>query len=139
MTFLGRTHPLLIHFPIALVLAAVAAEAVATATADDRWRIVAVANTRVGAAFAVIAAITGWRLALTSSIDSTSLLVWHRWLGTAGAAICVATASATWIGDGRSRTTLSVYRVALFTAATLVAITGHLGGLMVWGADFLRP
>ena len=139
MTFLGRTHPLLIHFPIALVIAAVAAEVVATATGDGRWRIVAVANTRVGAAFALLAAITGWRLALTTSIDATSLLAWHRWVGTAGAAISVATAGTTWIGDFRSRTTVSVYRIALFTAGTLVAIAGHLGGLMVWGTDFLRP
>jgi len=26
----------------------------------------------------------------------------------------------------------------LFWAAALVAITGHLGGLLVWGRDFLR-
>jgi hypothetical protein len=29
--------------------------------------------------------------------------------------------------------------MALFAAATLVTITGHLGGLLVWGADLLRP
>jgi hypothetical protein len=30
-------------------------------------------------------------------------------------------------------------RIALFTAGTLVAVTGHIGGLLVWGADFLHP
>jgi hypothetical protein len=34
---------------------------------------------------------------------------------------------------------LWVYRITLFWAAGLVAVTGHLGGLLVWGADFLRP
>jgi hypothetical protein len=29
--------------------------------------------------------------------------------------------------------------MTLFWAAALVAVTGHLGGLLVWGADFLRP
>jgi hypothetical protein len=28
---------------------------------------------------------------------------------------------------------------ALFGAAALVAVAGHLGGTLVWGADFLRP
>jgi hypothetical protein len=32
-----------------------------------------------------------------------------------------------------------VYRAALFGATVLVAIAGHLGGTLVWGADFGRP
>jgi hypothetical protein len=31
-----------------------------------------------------------------------------------------------------------VYRLTLFVTAFLVAITGHLGGTLVWGAGFLR-
>ena len=38
MAFIGRLHPLLIHFPIALVIAAVLAEGAAMVTANDRWR-----------------------------------------------------------------------------------------------------
>ena len=40
MAFIGRLHPLLIHFPIALVIVAVAAEGLATVTDDSagaRW------------------------------------------------------------------------------------------------------
>jgi len=32
-----------------------------------------------------------------------------------------------------------IYRITLFGAAVLMAATGHLGGVLVWGADFLRP
>jgi hypothetical protein len=38
MALIGRLHLLLIHFPIALVILAVAVETAATLTDDDRWR-----------------------------------------------------------------------------------------------------
>jgi uncharacterized membrane protein len=137
MAIVGRLHPLLIHFPIGLVIAAALAEGAAILTADDRWRTVALANVRAGAVFGLFAAVAGWRLAIEPEMDPSALLEWHRWLGTVttGAALAAAVAGA------RRQSVLGVriYRVALFAAGTLVAVTGHLGGLLVWGANFLRP
>ncbi|HET7618377.1 MAG TPA: DUF2231 domain-containing protein [Vicinamibacterales bacterium] len=135
MALIGRLHPLLIHFPIALVIVAAAAEGAAIATADDRWRTAAVINIRVGAALAVAAAFAGWRLARGIDVDTTSVLEWHRWLGTAGATLALAAGFA----SGRMGRTSWRYRGALFGAAALIAAAGHLGGVLVWGADFLRP
>ena len=81
MALIGRLHPLLIHFPIALVIAAAAAEGAALLTGDDDWRTVAVRNVRAGAGFALFAALAGWRLALTPEMEPSSLLEWHRWHG----------------------------------------------------------
>jgi uncharacterized membrane protein len=92
VALLGRLHPMLVHFPIGLVLLAAAAAVAAMVTELREWRTVAVAV--IGAA-----------------------------LSTAGA-------------DERSPLGLWVYRVALLWAAALVALTGRLGGLLVWGADF---
>jgi uncharacterized membrane protein len=139
MAFVGRLHPLVIHFPIALVIFAVVTESAATLTDDGRWHAVAVANLRAGAACAVMAVIAGWRLALAPGIETTALLEWHRWLGTIGTGVMLAAALATFGADGRSSFALWMYRVTLFGAGTLVAVAGHLGGLLVWGADFLRP
>jgi len=91
MAFVGRLHPLLIHFPIALVVVAALAEFVAMVTADERWRTVAVANLRAGAGFALLAAVAGWRLALAPEMEESPLLEWHRWLGTVAAAAALAT------------------------------------------------
>ena len=139
MAFVGRLHPLLIHFPIALVIAAALAEGAAIVTADEGWRTVAVENVRAGAVFALLATVAGWRLALAPEMDVSPLLEWHRWLGTVAAAAALAAALAT--GSIRRRLALGAltYRTALFAAGTLVAVTGHLGGLLVWGANFLRP
>ena len=59
MAIVGRLHPLLVHFPIALVIAAVAAESAAIVTHNNRWRTVAVANVRGGAMLAFMALVWG--------------------------------------------------------------------------------
>ena len=139
MALIGRLHPLLIHFPIALALAAVAAEAAAMVTRDDRWRTVAVRNLRVAAPLAAVAAFAGWRLVAPMAMESTPLLEWHRWLGTVGAVVTIAAALAASRPTLRSSFAQWGYRIALFGAGILVAVAAHLGGLLVWGADFLRP
>jgi uncharacterized membrane protein len=139
MAFLSRLHPLLIHFPIALVIAAALAESAAMIGAEERWRTLAVGNVRAGAVFALLATVAGWWLAQAPEMEMSPLLEWHRWLGitTAGSAIAAALAT----GGVRNRSTSGVrmYRIALFVAGVLVAVTGHIGGLLVWGANFLRP
>jgi uncharacterized membrane protein len=138
MALIGRLHPLLVHFPIGLVLVAAVAEVVAVTTGREDWRVVAVANVRAGALFAIGAAIAGWRLASGPGIEATSSLEWHRWLGTFATVAVLGAALATAGVRGRPFA-VWVYRIALCWAAALIAVTGHLGGLLVWGADFLRP
>jgi uncharacterized membrane protein len=138
MSFIGELHPLLVHFPIALVLAAAAAELLAVAVPRQVWHSVAVANICAGAFIGVATAITGWLFALSPLVDATTSLEWHRWLEMAGAAGAIGAALLS------SRLQLSshwafVYRVTLFVTALLVTITAHLGGRLVWGAGFLRP
>jgi uncharacterized membrane protein len=94
MEFVGRLHPLLIHFPIALVIAAALAEGAAIVTADERCRTVAVRSVRAGAVFALSATIAGGRLTLSQEMEMSPILEWHRWLGTvAGAALAAALAT----------------------------------------------
>ena len=86
MPLIGKLHPLLVHFPIALVLAAAAAELVVITNPRTAWRSAAVANIRAAAALGVVTAITGWWFASSPLVDPSTSLQWHRWLGLAGAA-----------------------------------------------------
>jgi uncharacterized membrane protein len=139
MTLFGRLHPLLVHFPIGLVLIAAVAELLATMAGLSLWRVIAIANTRVGGIFAIGAAIAGWVLASAPGTEPSITLSWHRWLGSATAIGAALAALATVAVERESQTGLWIYRLTLFGAAATVAITGHLGGILVWGADFLRP
>jgi uncharacterized membrane protein len=139
MPAISHFHPLLVHFPIALVLTAAAAELAAIATPRPWWRAVAVSNVRAGAALGLVTAITGWLLASSPLIDATPALEWHRWLGLAGALSAAGAALMSSSSHVQSRRSESIYRVTLFGAALLVGLAAHLGGTLVWGADFLRP
>ena len=139
MTLFSKFHPLLVHFPIALVLAAAVAELVVITTARETWRAVAIANIRAGAAMAVVAAITGWLFASSPLVDASTSLEWHRWLGLGGAAGAIGAALLSSRPDVSSHRSAFVYRLTLFATALLVAITGHLGGTLVWGARFFLP
>ena len=137
MALIGRSHPLLVHFPIALVMVAAAFEFAAMLTRDGRWHTAAIVNVRAAAAFALVAAIAGWRMA--SALDGAgSLLEWHRWLGTTAAAATIGAALAT-LNTTRPALASLAFRTVLLLAATLVAATGHVGGLLVWGTDFWNP
>ncbi|MGE5242958.1 MAG: DUF2231 domain-containing protein [Betaproteobacteria bacterium] len=139
MLLIGKLHPLLVHFPIGLVLAAAGFELVATWTRRQRWRAVAVANIRAGALLSVLALIAGWVLASAPFVEATSSLAWHRWTGVAAGVATMGAAVASRSRRVESPGSLVVYRGALFGAAALVALAGHLGAALVWGTDFLRP
>ena len=138
MSYIGKFHLLLVHFPIALVLAAAAAELVVIATPRKAWRTVAVANIRAGAAMGIVTAITGWLLAASPLVEASPSLEWHRWLGMAGAVGAIGAALLSSRRHMSSPRSAFLYRFTLFATALLVAITGHLGGTLVWGAGFFR-
>ena len=139
MLLIGKLHPLLVHFPIALVLAAAGAEIIAIRTRQVSWRAIAVANVRMGAAMGALTLIAGWVLATAPFVEATSSLTSHRWTGVAAVAATIGAAVASWRSHGESHRSLVVYRGALFGAAALVAIAGHLGAALVWGTEFLKP
>jgi uncharacterized membrane protein len=138
MALIGRLHPLIVHFPIALVIIAAFAESRAWLTQQWRWRVVAFSNVRVAAVFAIAAAFAGWRLAAGSG-ESTGVVEWHRWLGVCAAVSTVAAALATANRDEESQVRAWLFRAALISATVLVIVTAHLGGVLVYGADFLQP
>src|SRR3954465_3796852 len=117
MSFIGKIHPLLVHFPIALVLAAAAAELVVIATLRQGWRTVAVANIHAGAAMAFVAAITGWLFASSPVVETGASLEWHRWLGMAGAIGAIGAAILSSRVHVLSRRSALGYRVTLFVTA----------------------
>ncbi len=134
-TLLGRTHVIILHFPIALILTAAGAEALALARSRPTDPITRPCLT-LGAVSAVAAAALGWVHALDGFpgpfSNPTLIVSLHRWLGTAAAALAVLTVILSARPPHRRAARLSLFALALLTAAA-----AHFGGLLTHGADFL--
>jgi hypothetical protein len=79
---------------------------------------------------AIFTAITGWVLAGAGDYDQ-QLLKWHRWCGVAVAVVVPLLLALHWSGR------LRFYRASLGATLLLIAVTGHWGGSLTYGRDFL--
>ncbi len=136
LTLVGKLHLLVIHFPIALVLAAAAGEVWSIYRKRPPLSDAVRYCLSLAGLSAVSTAALGWIFAATSFGDSAPhLLVFHRWLGATTAAVIVAAAFAAHRNASHGLHTRRV-RLLLLLAATLTVLTAHLGGLMAHGLDF---
>ncbi len=139
-TWFGHWHPVVVHFPVALLIAAALAELVRlvrSAMPGDHAEHHRRTTTRfcllLAAPASVVAAVLGWS-AGTAVITSTTLDL-HRWLGVTVAALAML---ALWLLPVR---VVPVLRqrfglALLLLSALLVGVVGHLGGTLVHGADW---
>ncbi|SDT90857.1 Uncharacterized membrane protein [Verrucomicrobium sp. GAS474] len=136
--WLGVFHPVVVHFPIALLLLAALLEAVAALRGSSEKLTFSIRLTLgLGAVAALVAAGFGWADAFGMGFEAElkPILAWHRWLGT-GVALgsCVA-----WVLQCRMMQTgqeVYLYRVVLWLVALATAVVGHLGGTLVYGLDY---
>ncbi|MBS0195243.1 MAG: hypothetical protein JSR77_00635 [Planctomycetes bacterium] len=139
----ARLHPVVVHFPIALLL---------TAAGVELWRIArrgvtpaTTALTCCGLAVpaAAAAAVAGWLHADLESHAKTlgPAMELHRWVAIGAS---VAALIAWWLGlIARTPANLRARRwwvFVLFVSAGGMGASGHLGGSMVWGDGYiLKP
>lgn len=135
----GRIHPFLVHFPVALVLAALLAEALCVARRDGRYTEASRFMVAVAAWLSVAAALTGFLRAdsLTFDAGQQAAFAVHRIAGIV-TPVLVFLAAALAEGSRRSGSVLELlfYRVVLTLAAAGVAVAGYYGGELAHGIGF---
>jgi uncharacterized membrane protein len=145
--WVGKFHPMVVHFPIALICVAALAE-LAWLKSRSPWLTGAVRfATGLAAVSAVASGALGWINA--ASHTSSALLAEHRWLGTMAVVWMVplvllcewgARRGRAAGGDpfrwaGRSRL---AFQVLLFAAVALVGVAAHMGGALSRPDDYFR-
>ena len=132
--FLGHLHPVVLHFPLALLLVGGVAVVWNWLRGEEGVGEFAFHCIWIGAAMSVVAAASGWFFAEHESSESGLEL--HRWfaIGATAAAVLVAGLATLARTDERPGL-VAVTRLATLATAAGMAFAGHLGGNMVWGDD----
>jgi uncharacterized membrane protein/YHS domain-containing protein len=142
LSYLGRFHVLAIHFPIALLAVGALFEFASMLGAGDRAQGMVRASVGLGAVSALVAAPLGLMNAIGAEYAGvlSDAFWWHRLLGltTAGVAT-LAWLAVEWRARKPSPNVEIAARVAVVASAALVGITGHLGGSLVFGWEYLLP
>ena len=137
VSFLGLFHPAIVHFPIALILAAGLAELLLLATGRPIFASATRFILPLAALGALAAALLGWAASAGAHYppDLAQVLEQHRWLG---ASVVVFSVSAAILRERVERAPAAAglrwsYRGVLLLAVLLVSATGYFGGELVYG------
>ena len=130
----GRMHPLLLHFPIVLVLLCIAWEFITgikkpvsnEETEVGDWLLLLASFT------AVVSALMGLFLSKEEGYTQ-DVVVWHKWGG-----VFISFLSLAWYSYRNSiRNHKAMFTVTSFAGLVIVVITGHLGANITHGDNFV--
>ena len=134
LNLVAAFHPVLVHFPIALIMVAALLE-ILRAKLGEQWR----SPLRLILGLMVLSALgagfSGFQAQNAEGYKDETVF-YHQWFAIVGTILAtLAFLSLRQKCDLTKTRAVWTMRVLLFTAALLLAIAGHEGGLLVHGAD----
>jgi len=124
VAWLGRWHPVVLHFPIVLLLICVFLGL--TGKSIPKFLLT------TAVLFALVTAVSGFLLGKETGTEG-DLLYWHQWLGGS-----LALLAALWYWLNKTSFNKKTYMTILHVViGGLIFFTGHYGGMVTHGEDFL--
>lgn len=138
LNLLGRLHPVMVHFPLALAIVAALVELWRAMRRHEGPSPFAVTALWFAAAGGVGAACSGWANASYGGESTSVDLFLHRWGGVAVAVLLVALAvTGTTASRAGHAAWSGIWRMGLVLCAGFVAAVGHFGGNLVHGEGYV--
>jgi uncharacterized membrane protein len=129
--FFGRLHPVLVHLPIGFLLMALLLRWVSRKPKFEAFASVVPFVLLCGVAGALLACLTGLTLSSEGEYDGNAVMV-HMWMGIGTTVI------GAWLySQLRSKQPAKSINYTSLGLLALVTITGHLGGNLTHGSDYL--
>jgi uncharacterized membrane protein len=129
-TFLGRLHPMIVHFPIGLLYAALIFELAGWRIKSPQFHAATRIMIYTGAVSAILSVILGLVLSKTDDYGSSVLSI-HQWLGIATMVFSIVTAYFYYGG------TRKLQKIFLTVTVLGVTVAGHYGAELTHGEDYL--
>jgi uncharacterized membrane protein/mono/diheme cytochrome c family protein len=129
--FIGRFHVLLVHLPIGFLLIGLLLQWLSSKEKYHISQEVIKVVILSGMIAAILSCITGYLLSLNGDYDE-DLVGWHMWMGISVASISFLLYAK--IISGRFDIWYKILSVALLL---VILVTGHLGGSLTHGSDYL--
>ena len=130
---IGHLHPLLVHLPIGILLLGFILEIVYRKKPSAIAKEIILMVLLIGAISAVISLATGWLLGEDGGYDET-LLFRHRWLAVA---FTVLTIGLYLLKKSKTPLAIRLYFPVYIIVLIIIGVTGHYGGSMTHGEDYL--
>lgn len=128
--FIGRFHPLIVHFPISLLWVGLLLECIAWRKKSDLFQPAMAVILWVGTTSALVA--VGLGLVLSNQEEySGNLINLHQWSGIATAFLSGLTLYTFSVKENKS------FRLLLFSTVIGVSVAGHFGAQLTHGANYL--
>ncbi len=131
MELIGKLHPLLLHLPIGVLIYTVLHWVYARVALPEDRQPDFTFSLGLGSLSAILSAVSGWMLANEGGYDE-QLLDWHKYLG-----IATAVGSVGLFWAYRRVESTNTFGIILFGFMGLLTVTGHYGGSLTHGVDFL--
>ena len=129
--FLGHFHPLIVHLPIGILLIGLLLQWLSRKKKYEVLKQAVPVILLAGAITGLFSCITGYLLSISDDYDK-SLVSWHMWMG-------IATTFIAFMLYAREKNDQFKINKTLLSVALLIliALTGHLGGSLTHGSDYL--
>jgi uncharacterized membrane protein len=129
-SFIGHFHPVLVHLPIGILLLAILFEFLSRREKYASLTNAVELSWLLGGIAAAFSCVTGYMLSLSGEYEGDTLSR-HQWLGITVAAVSFL---AYYL---KKKNKTKFYTATVFATALGVTITGHLGGTLTHGSDYL--
>ncbi|WP_121356557.1 c-type cytochrome domain-containing protein [Flavisolibacter nicotianae] len=129
--FIGRFHPVLVHLPIGILLIGILLQWLSAYPKYNVSEPVIKIVLLIGTFSAILSCITGFLLSGSGDYDD-DLVSWHMWMG-----IGVAAASLLFMQRILVKKNDMVTKATSISLLMLIILTGHLGGSLTHGSDYL--
>src|SRR5690349_9615846 len=135
--FLGRLHPMVVHFPLGLILFAAILELFTIGRFNSKLRPGIKVCLITGVVTSIISAAFGWLLASGEDYAGNTLVI-HQWMGIGTAVLgSVVLLLLMRLRKRQPSASVGIYRSALFLTAAGITLTGHFGASLTHGDEYL--